>query len=334
MPEDDVRALVSELVAAVDPCDAREAADQADILAWVASGKQLFRTAPPATPPKHLVVYFIPVNTANGCLLLGDHRKSGLWLPPGGHVEEGEDPHQAVIRETREELGIAAEFHPAFGGGKPFFLTVTPTNSANSHLDVDLWFVLRAERDAPLFPDLREFNGVRWFGLDEQLDWPAGTYDPEMHRFAGKLRSAIGGLPALGSLGAALRACGLQREVLARLLPGHRGHYAREDSVPGHGQRQPHPCWRFIEAVDGCGGYPGGTRDPGELGAIGDVGDLPDHARQARLLDPGSAADAQRAVIKQLHHRHGRGPLRPGFHISDHLPHAFLSGGDVDRKAF
>jgi hypothetical protein len=97
-----------------------------------------------------------------------------------------------VIRETREKLGIAAQFHPSFGGGKPFFLTVTPTNSVHSHLDVDLWYVLRAERDAPLLPDAREFNGVRWFGLDEQRDWPASTYDPEMHRFAGKLRSAFG----------------------------------------------------------------------------------------------------------------------------------------------
>ena len=249
MPDGDVRALVAELVAAVEPCDEREAADQADILGWIASGQQLFRTAAPATPPKHLVVYFIPVDTANGCLLLGDHRKSGLWLPPGGHVEAGEDPHQAVIRETREELGIAAEFHPAFGGGKPFFLTVTPTNSADSHLDVDLWFVLRAERDAPLLPDPREFNGVRWFGLDEQRDWPAGTYDPEMHRFAGKLRSAIGGLPALGRFGPGLGAGCLQREVLARPLAGHRGHRAREDPGPGHSQRQPHPGRRLLEAM-------------------------------------------------------------------------------------
>jgi 8-oxo-dGTP diphosphatase len=182
----------------------REAADRADILAWVASGQQLFRTAAPATPPKHLVVYFIPVDVANRCLLLGDHRKSGLWLPPGGHVEEGEDPRQAVIREAREELGIAAEFHPGLGGGKPFFLTVTPTNSVRSHLDVDLWFVLRARRDEPLRPDPREFKDAYWFGLDEHRDWSAGAYDPVMHRFAGKLRSAIGGGPALGSLGARL----------------------------------------------------------------------------------------------------------------------------------
>jgi 8-oxo-dGTP pyrophosphatase MutT (NUDIX family) len=184
----DARPLISDLVTSVRPFDAREAADQADILAWVASGQQLFRTAPPATPPKHLVVYFVPVDTADRCLLLGDHRKSGLWLPPGGHVEEGEDPREAVGREAAEELGIAADSV----GDQPFFLTVTPTNDASSHLDVDLWFVLQVRRGTPLTPDPREFKSVRWFGLDDQRDWPPGRYDPEMGRFAAKLRQALG----------------------------------------------------------------------------------------------------------------------------------------------
>src|ERR1700733_6715941 len=146
MTDLDARPLVSDLVAAVQPFDAREAADQADILGWVASGQQLFRTAPPATPPKHLVVYFVPVDATGRCLLLGDHRKSGLWLPPGGHVEDGEDPHQAVVREAREELEITAEFHPGLGDAGPFFLTVTPTNEPRSHLDVSLWFVIQVDR--------------------------------------------------------------------------------------------------------------------------------------------------------------------------------------------
>lgn len=318
-------------MAAVEPYDAREAADQAGILAWIASGQQLFRTVPPDTPPKHLVVYFMPVDTAGGCLLLGDHRKSGLWLPPGGHVEAGEDPRQAVIRETREELGIAAEFHPAFGGGKPFFLTVTPTNGPNSHLDVDLWFVLRGERDTPLFPDPREFKGVGWFGIDEEHGWAdGGACDPEMHRFAAKLRSAIGGTPALGRLGAGLRARRLKREVPARLFPGHRRHHTSEDPGPCHGERQPRTVRRLLDTMDRRGFDACGARDPGEPGALGNVGDLPDHARQARLLDPGPAADAERAVIKPPHRRHGPGPLRPGFHVRDHSPHSLLSCGNVD----
>jgi 8-oxo-dGTP diphosphatase len=183
----DVRILISDLVTSVRPFDAREAADQADILAWVACGQPLFRTVPPATPPKHLVVYFVPVDAAARCLLLGDHRKSGLWLPPGGHVEDGEDPREAVAREADEELGIAARSV----GDRPLFVTVTPTNDASSHLDVDLWFVLQVWRGRPLTPDPREFRSVRWFGLDDQRDWPPGRYDPEMGRFAAKLRQAL-----------------------------------------------------------------------------------------------------------------------------------------------
>ncbi len=175
-------------MADVHPFDEREAAEQADILEWVASGQQVFRMVPPDTPPKHLVVYFIPVDAADQCLLLGDHRKSGLWLPPGGHVEDGEDPRQAVIREASEELGIAAECKD----DKPVFLTITPTNDAHSHLDVSLWFVLQvAKHKTQLTPEPREFKGVRWFDLDDHRDWPADTYDPEMSRFAAKLRSGL-----------------------------------------------------------------------------------------------------------------------------------------------
>ncbi|MDI6858493.1 MAG: NUDIX domain-containing protein [Dehalococcoidia bacterium] len=32
-----------------------------------------------------------------------------MWVPPGGHVEENEDPAGAVLREIREETGLQAE---------------------------------------------------------------------------------------------------------------------------------------------------------------------------------------------------------------------------------
>ncbi|MDR2667418.1 MAG: NUDIX domain-containing protein [Puniceicoccales bacterium] len=43
----------------------------------------------------------------NGMFLFVRHRKSHLWIPPGGHVEENERPDVAAIREVAEETGIA-----------------------------------------------------------------------------------------------------------------------------------------------------------------------------------------------------------------------------------
>ncbi len=43
-----------------------------------------------------------------GATALHWHRL-GMWLPPGGHIEAGEDPIEAVLREVREETGLATE---------------------------------------------------------------------------------------------------------------------------------------------------------------------------------------------------------------------------------
>ena len=41
-----------------------------------------------------------------GGVLLHRHPKLGIWLPPGGHVEPGELPDDAAVREVREEAGV------------------------------------------------------------------------------------------------------------------------------------------------------------------------------------------------------------------------------------
>lgn len=38
--------------------------------------------------------------------LLHWHRRLQQWMPPGGHVEENEDPVEAVLREVLEETGL------------------------------------------------------------------------------------------------------------------------------------------------------------------------------------------------------------------------------------
>lgn len=41
-----------------------------------------------------------------GKILLVKHKKLGIWLPPGGHIEKDELAHEAAEREFWEETGI------------------------------------------------------------------------------------------------------------------------------------------------------------------------------------------------------------------------------------
>ncbi|MBI3109706.1 NUDIX domain-containing protein [Candidatus Daviesbacteria bacterium] len=39
-------------------------------------------------------------------VLLHKHKKLGIWIGVGGHVEKGENPKQAVLREAKEETDL------------------------------------------------------------------------------------------------------------------------------------------------------------------------------------------------------------------------------------
>ncbi len=44
-------------------------------------------------------------------VLLHKHKKLGIWLQPGGHIELDEDPNEAALREAKEEA-LAAFTEP------------------------------------------------------------------------------------------------------------------------------------------------------------------------------------------------------------------------------
>lgn len=109
--------------------------------------------------PVHVTASAIVVGSRGTVLHL--HRRARRWLQPGGHVDNGEEPWTAALRETREETGLAVE-HP-FGGPRLVHLDVHP---AQEHLHLDLRYLLIAPDEDPA-PGPGESPQVRWYGWAE-----------------------------------------------------------------------------------------------------------------------------------------------------------------------
>ncbi len=177
---DKIQTLISSLI----PFDTIEKEHIRDAIEWINSGNEIFRIKKPDIPHKHLVSYFVPIDKNKNKVLLIDHRKSGLWLPPGGHVEKNENPQATVVREAKEELNIIARFIFT----TPFFITVTNTvNIDAGHTDVSLWYLIHGDKLKKLVYDKREMKGTKWFSFEEILKTEKYTFDPHMKRFIMKV---------------------------------------------------------------------------------------------------------------------------------------------------
>ena len=183
---DAVRDLVSQIAA----FDALERAHQADVLEWLQATSDIYRRKKPATPPKHLVSYAVLMDPVDASVFLVDHVLAGLSLPPGGHVEPGEDPADTVRREAMEELGIEADFSVA--GPLPVFVTVTRTvGLGRGHTDVSLWYTIAGNARTPISLDSAEFTGGRWWTAAELDSADPAWFDPQFGRFSAKIRSIV-----------------------------------------------------------------------------------------------------------------------------------------------
>jgi 8-oxo-dGTP pyrophosphatase MutT (NUDIX family) len=174
---------IAGLVRGIGSLDELGEAHRAWTLAWLASTGDVFRRVRPRTPSPHLVSYCLLVDRVAGAVLLCDHRLAGLWLPTGGHVEPGEDPWAAAVREVGEELGVVA-FPDRVTGSRPFFVTVTDTVGSveTRHVDVSLWFALSGRVGQVLRPDEREFAGLRWWTRAELGEADPARFDPHLGR--------------------------------------------------------------------------------------------------------------------------------------------------------
>jgi malate dehydrogenase (oxaloacetate-decarboxylating) len=145
-------AVLRAAVAALDSPDARAARSRSQFLAELDRLPQPFDEH---ADPTHVTASAIVVGP--GGVLLHRHKRMGIWLQPGGHVDAGEAPWDAAVREVAEETGLVAA-HPSDG---PRLVHVDVHAAPRGHVHLDARYLLHA--DGQPCPPPGESQDVRWF---------------------------------------------------------------------------------------------------------------------------------------------------------------------------
>lgn len=132
---------------------------------------KLFKHSQPTHTKKegnlsHYCSFFLPYSQKNNKIFLGYHKKANDWIPPGGHIEIGETPIQAGVREMYEELNTTIKPSDLI----PWNLSIKHVNrplvGCASHYDV--WHLVNISiRDFNY--DRHEYYDANWFELKEGI---------------------------------------------------------------------------------------------------------------------------------------------------------------------
>ena len=149
-------ARLRQVVTTHQPADRVEAA-AADTIA-----SALDRLAHPLdehADPTHVTASGIVVGERG--VVLHMHRRLGRWLQPGGHLEAGEPPEEAAVRECREETGLEVT-HPPAG---PLLVHLDVHTAARDHVHLDFCYLVLAP-DLDPCPPPEESQAVAWFSWE------------------------------------------------------------------------------------------------------------------------------------------------------------------------
>jgi 8-oxo-dGTP pyrophosphatase MutT (NUDIX family) len=139
------------------PADPREESARARVLLEL---DRLERPFDEHADPTHVTVSAIVVGSRG--VVLHRHRRLHRWLQPGGHVEPGEPPEEAVLREVREETGLGVQHR----SGSPYLVHVDVHDAADDHVHLDLRYLVEGEDRDPQ-PEPGESPDAAWFSWED-----------------------------------------------------------------------------------------------------------------------------------------------------------------------
>ena len=112
-------------------------------------------------------------------MLLVNHKKLGVWLYPGGHVEDDETPDGAVVREVKEETGLDVEIIGDIDNSledkdmdvsvlkKPYQILCEFIKGGESHYHIDLVYFCSIIGSEELTSNDKESHDIRFFSYNE-----------------------------------------------------------------------------------------------------------------------------------------------------------------------
>ena len=112
-----------------------------------------------------------PVHVTASALIVGGrgvvlhrHKVLGTWVPPGGHIDRGETPWEAAVREAHEETGLRVRLVDE----TPDLVHVDVHPGPHGHTHLDLRYLLHGS-DADPAPPPNESQDVIWCSWAEAM---------------------------------------------------------------------------------------------------------------------------------------------------------------------
>jgi 8-oxo-dGTP pyrophosphatase MutT (NUDIX family) len=157
--EPDLAALVDQIQRRREiPVDEREAASASRILNEL---PRLDRPFDEHADPVHVTGSALIVGPRG--VILHKHKKLGIWVQPGGHVDVGETPAEAAAREAEEETGLPVEL----ADEAVIHVDVHPGPRGHTHLDLR-YLCSAPDRDPS--PPPAESQEVFWFSWEAAVE--------------------------------------------------------------------------------------------------------------------------------------------------------------------
>jgi len=111
----------------------------------------------------------------NNKVLMHKHKKYGIILPVGGHIDSDELPSEAAIREAKEESGLDIELYNSNTFKEENFENSVELNQGEhlnlhsvgpQHEHIDFVFYAKSKND-DLNPDKGESKDFYWFSKND-----------------------------------------------------------------------------------------------------------------------------------------------------------------------